>query len=117
MQSLQKTCWSLTMLQNKITKIRYAKTIVEDPVQFISEKSERTIIPTSVPGHIKAIDVTDLEDTEQIRLADLHEEYSEYFSNYARQAFSFEDWASHTQQLEISPKWRTFKPDQTEEIS
>lgn len=117
MQCSPKTHWSSMMLQNKLTKIRYAKTIAEDDSQFIAEKSERTIIPTSVPGNIKAIDVTDLDDSEQSQLADLYEEYSEYFGNHAKRAYSFEDWATHTQQLEVSPKWRTFKPDQTEEIA
>ena len=105
------------MQTNKLIKIRYAKTITEDESQFVAEKTERTIVPISVPGNIKAIDVTDLAVDEQHQLCVLYEEYAEYFNDYSKQAFSFEDWALHSKNVFVAPKWRTFKPDQTEEIA
>ena len=105
------------MRKSNLTKIRYAKTITEDDSQFVAEKTERTIVPTEVPGNIKAIDVTELNDDEQTEMCELYEEYSKYFNAHVKRAFSFENWTSHTYQKHISPKWRTFKPNQTEEIT
>ena len=105
------------MQQSKLTTIRYKKFVEESDTLQIAEKSERVIVPAIIPGNIKAIDVTDLNDGEQQEMCDLYEEYSEYFNNHQKRAYSFEDWASHTMQRDISPKWRTFKPDQTEEIA
>lgn len=104
------------MRRSNLTKIRYAKTITEDDSQFVAEKTERVIIPTEVPGNIKAIDVTELSDDEQQEMSELYEEYLKYFNNHIKRAYSFENWASHTKQINISPKWRTFKPDQTTEL-
>jgi hypothetical protein len=105
------------MRPHNLTKIRYAKTITEDDSQFIAEKTERTIVPTVVPGNIKAIDVTDLADDEQQKMCELYEEYAQYFDNHQRTAYSFEDWASLSKNVDVTPKWRTFKPNQTEEIA
>jgi len=100
--------------QNKVTKIQYTKT--REGVTLV-EKTERTIIPTVIPGNIHAIDVTELDDEHQQEMSELYEEYAAYMNTHLKLAFSFENWLSHSKSVEYSPNWRTFRPDQTEEIA
>jgi len=81
------------------------------------QRTERVIIPTLVPGNIHAIDVTELDNESQQEMSELYEEYASYMNTLMKSAFSFEDWLSHSKSVEFSPKWRTFRPDQTEEIA
>lgn len=93
-------------------KIRYTKNEVR-------EDSDRTIIPTYIPGHVmKALDVTDLPQVDQERLSDLSEEYQLYYQQCAEQIFNFEDWISHTQgdNSDQELKWRSFVIENTEFI-
>ena len=83
----------------------------------MAERTERTIIPTVIPENIHAIDVTELNDKNQQEMSELYEEYATYMNTHMKLAFSFENWLSHSKSVEYSPKWRTFKPDQTEEIT
>lgn len=91
----------------KLANIRYTK---ED------ETTERTVIPTTVPSNIKALDVTGLPEPLQEKVAESYTEYQEYLKQHMKTAFTFEDWVEHSHGVEISPKWRTFRPDQTEVI-
>lgn len=97
-------------MRNQVTTIRYTKVLSEGT----TESTDRVIIPTTVPGNIKALDVTDLSVEERSQIAEYHVEYAKYISNHMKQAFSFEDWLSHSKGVDFSPKWRTFKPEQTE---
>lgn len=81
------------------------------------EISERTIIPTTVPANLRAIDVSDMPDEIQASMGDLVEGYTEYMKNQMKNTFSFEDWISHTLNEDIDVKWRTFKPSGVEVIS
>lgn len=79
------------------------------------ELTERHIIPTFVPEpRIKALDVTDLSEDERDELKTLYEEYTQYYNDFVRQIFSFDDWVNHTHNKDISDlKWRTFKINKT----
>ncbi len=97
---------------HKVVTIRYSKVLSEDE----AETTDRTIIPTQVPGNIQAIDVTGLEVDKQVEISNLYSEYSDYLNVHIKAAFSFENWLSHSKGVDFTPKWRTFKPDQTEII-
>lgn len=98
----------MSLKNNTLTSIKYTKG---------DEITERVIFPTSVPSNIKAIDVTDLFPVQRTELAEFYNEYSAYLKTHMKQAFTFEDWLSHTKDVEFTPKWRTFKPAQTEIIT
>ena len=76
----------------------------------------RVIIPVFVPStkhrNVKAIDVTDLSQEEQKELERLIQSYDEYLKEQQKRLFSFEDFVSHTTGKDVSPRWRTFKPEQ-----
>ena len=76
------------------------------------ESTDRTIIPTYVPSSnlVRAIDVTDLPAKDQADMARLVAEYREYKDHIIRTMFTFENWVSHTYDISIDPKWRSFKP-------
>ena len=98
----------MSLKANTLTTIKYTKG---------DEITERVIIPTSVPSNIKAIDATELFPVQRTELVAFYDEYSAYLKNHMKQAFSFEDWLSHTKDVKFTPKWRTFKPNQTEIIT
>ena len=106
------------MRKNELTTIRYTKVINESSKGDGVEETQRYIIPTTLPGNnIKALDVTDLPNEQRTQIAEYHIEYARYLSNHMKQAFSFEDWLSHSKGVDFTPKWRTFKPNQTEILS
>lgn len=91
-----------------VVKIRYAKS--QD------DTSERYVVPIDpfAPQNVKAIDVTHLEESERAEVAGNYAEYQQYLLQHMKQAFSFEDWLSHTKNVDFAPSWRTFKPAKTE---
>jgi hypothetical protein len=91
----------------KLAQIRYTK-------DGEGEGTERYVVPTVVPSNIKALDVSGLPEPLRAKIADCYSEYADYIKQHMRTAFSFEDWLQHSQQITIEPKWRTFKPDNTE---
>lgn len=99
---------SKKLVVGSIANIRYTKNTGSK-----SEVTDRSIIPTSVPTNIKALDVTGLPEHLREKVADAYKEYTDYINQLIKTAFSFEDWVEHTRGIEITPKWRTFKPDQT----
>jgi len=100
------------MQQNKLTTITYSK-VFEEGV----ETTQRNIIPITVPGNIKALDVTDHDLDIQYQLSHSYEEYADYLKGHIKLAFSFENWLSHTKGVDFTPKYRTFKPEQTTELA
>jgi len=93
-----------------LVKIGYTK-------NGVREDDDRTIIPTYMPPHtMKALEVTNLSESEQERLSQLYDEYQEYYQQTAEQFFNFEDWISHTQgdSSDQEIKWRTFVIENTE---
>ena len=57
---------------------------------------------------------TDLSEDERDELKTLYEEYTQYYNDFVRQIFSFDDWVNHTHNKDISDlKWRTFKINKT----
>ena len=101
----------------EVTKIQYTKVISEDASLNVYNSSIRSVIMTSSPGNIRAIDVTELSDDRKQEISELYEEYTVYFNNHMKSAFSFENWLSHSKGIDFTPKWRTFKPDQTKIIT
>ena len=101
----------------EVTKIQYTKTINEDTDLAVYNTSLRAVIVTSSPGNIRAIDVTELSDDRKYEISELYDEYTVYFNNHMKSAFSFENWLSHSKGVDFTPKWRTFKPDQTKIIT
>ena len=88
--------------ESQITSIIYEKDN--------GETSTRVILPVSVPStNIRAIDVSDVPETERENLADLLQKYRTYKDNIIKNMFTFEDWVEHTTNTPITPKWRTFK--------
>ena len=99
----------------ELQNIRYTKINESSGSLDRFETTERTIIPTFVPKpNIKAIDVTDLPEDERTELQTLLNEYNEYVQERHKAVFSFEDWASHSKNKDVSVKWRTFKLNNTE---
>lgn len=84
------------------------------------EVTERVIIPTYVPSqNIKALDVTSLSSEDREELLDIWKAYEEYRDTQINALYNFEDWYDHTQPTEnkVEPvKWRTFIPDNVEEL-
>jgi hypothetical protein len=84
------------------------------PIVYTSESkgetSTRTIVPMSVPkDNVRAIDVSELSEKDQQAMAELVVGYKEYLAGIFETTFKFEDWASHTKEIDVHPKWRTFK--------
>lgn len=74
-----------------------------------AEITERVIIPMHIPSdNIKAVDVSDLQGDQRVEMLDLLKQYKEYQEKFRAQMFNFEDWAEHTHNKKINPKWRTF---------
>lgn len=75
-----------------------------------SETTQRKIIPTFVPSpNVKAIDVSELSESEAEQMRQNLVEYSKYYEQAAKNIYSFEDWLSHTsRRVSKPPKWRTF---------
>lgn len=99
------------MKEGELVNIRYTKK---------DDTTERTIIPLSVPNsNIKALDVSGLNEEDRAHLQQLVADYQQYCRDVLSTLFRFEDWVEHTQQQDVSDKvaWRTFKQDQTEELS
>jgi len=74
------------------------------------EASTRNIIPTSVPGNVKALDVTNMDvDTKELLLSRL-EDYNKYTNEIMSSMMTFEKWldATHSKQPIENIKWRTF---------
>lgn len=95
------------MESKEVLRISYTKNLHEDKE---GEVTERYVIPTFVPQpNMKAIDVTDLSQEKRKQLSQLYAEYSEYYKRMASTIFTFEDWLAHTQNIDFTPKWRTFK--------
>ena len=101
----------------EVTKIQYTKTISEDKSLAVYNTSRRDVIFTTKPENLRAIDVTELSDDRKQEISELYDEYTAYFNNHMKLAFSFENWLSHSKGIDFTPKWRTFKPDQTEIIT
>lgn len=85
------------------TSIKYTK---DD-----GEVSTRTIIPTiNVPQNIRAVDISKLNEQDQIRLIGLFAEYEKYVENHFSKLFNFNDWVEHTTGIPTEDlPWRTFK--------
>ncbi len=81
------------------------------------EITRRDIIPITVPDNIRALDVTDYNLDVQYQLSKSYEEYADYLKGHIKLAFSFENWLSHTKGVDFTPKYRTFKPEQTTELA
>jgi len=96
----------MSIKAHTVQKITYKKSA--------ADISERYIVPVSVPGNIKALDVSDLDEEKRSEVGEYCKEYNEYLKQHMKQAFSFEDWLAHTQNVDFRAKWRTFKPEQTE---
>lgn len=98
------------MKHNELTHVRYTKRS--------GDVSERYIIPTFIPQqNIKAIDVTELGEQEREQVVKFLEQYANYYQQAINKVFSFEDWVSHTQNVEgLNVKWRTFNIDRLEPI-
>jgi hypothetical protein len=58
---------------------------------------------------LRAIDVSDLTSEQQRAMAELVSGYKNYLAERMATVFKFEDWVAQTQNLEVQPKWRTFK--------
>ncbi len=83
------------------------------------EVTERVILPTYIPGDtIKALDLTDLSESEALKLQEQAKEYAQYVEAKMTTVFSFEDWRTHTQGVGTFPelKYRTFKVGSLEVI-
>lgn len=74
------------------------------------ETTKRVIIPSYVPNDsIKALDVSELTEAEQLSTQLFFAEYVAYQEERRATSFTFEDWLQQTHNVDISAKWRTFK--------
>lgn len=74
------------------------------------DHSSRAIIPTAVPvEYVKAIDVEHLTESERTEMETLFNEYQAYVERKLATLFNFEQWVEHTQNVFITPVWKTFK--------
>lgn len=92
------------LTENAIASITYVKDS--------GVSTDRVIIPTYVPNAtqlVRALDVTDLAQADQLQMQRLAEEYKAYKENIMKTMFSFEDWVDHTYHTQVDPKWRSFK--------
>lgn len=78
------------------------------------DKSERTIMPTSVPATkpvIKAFDVSDLSEDDVIRLESQYAEYQAYRKQAIDNLFDFNDFVDQIGQPQVEGiKFRSFSP-------
>lgn len=94
-----------TLVKHKIAKIKYTK---KD-----GTSSNREIIPTSIPGNLSALDVSDMDgDTREILLTRLSE-YAEFTEEVMKNMMTFQAWmeVTHSKQPVDGIKWRTFIPE------
>jgi hypothetical protein len=74
------------------------------------ERSTRRIIPAvTIPSNIRALDVSDLNESDQNHMCDLYLQYQQYVDTHARTLFAFQEWVEHTSGEQLQYKWRTFK--------
>jgi len=103
------------MKENTITHIKYTK-----QTKNKDEVTERFIIPSFIPKqNIKAMDVTDCDDSSRQNLEDLLKDYSKFYSLHMSNIPSFTNWMEQTNGVIVSEddiKWRTFKIANTEII-
>lgn len=87
----------------KPTQIKYVK---DDGTETI-----RTIVSfTEVPENVKALDVSNMSESDRANILELVGEYQNYIQNHISTAFSFENWVQHTTGKSLNElKWRTFK--------
>lgn len=108
----------MDLKQNHLAHIRYIKTTDLGGGRK-GEVTDRAIIPTYIPGDaVKALDVSDLSETQALELQNFSIEYAKYVEEKMNTVFSFEDWISHTQSTKSTPtlKYRTFKLNSLEVI-
>ena len=94
------------MKKTDVIDIQYTKTN--------GDTSERTIVIHTLPTpNVRAIDVTDMADTEKVAVVDALGRYHEYCRIQENLLFSFEDFcAQELPDVEASNcKWRSFKKD------
>lgn len=104
--------------ERKVQNVRYTKMNDNSGSLDRFEITNRTIVPTFVPKpNIKAVDVTDLSLESQQEMAEALDGYDSYVKEQMKTVFSFEDWMSHTKNIHIEPKWRTFKVANIEVLS
>lgn len=85
-------------------------------ISYISERtnqsSVRIIIPFTVPdANVTAIDVSELDEGQHDEILQMVADYNEYRQLHYNKMFNFTQWAEHTQNKTIEPKFRTFKID------
>lgn len=74
------------------------------------DTSHRVVIKTTDPKDtITVLDVTELSDDDMGEMLRLYSGYREYVDMIDKTKFSFENWASHTHNKEIVPRWRSLK--------
>ena len=96
-------------------------TLVEVSYTKLTETTERVILPTYVPQpkhrNVKALDVTALSEEERETVLTAWNDYQEYLANQRKTLFAFEQFVEMTEGKALPElKWRTFKPEQLEEI-
>lgn len=92
----------MKLVKHKVASIEYTKAN--------GEKSKRDIIPTFVPGNVKALDVSDMDvDNKELLLSRL-EDYNKYTQEIMASMMTFESWleATHSKKPIDGIKWRTF---------
>lgn len=99
---------------HQLVRVKYNKT-TQTP-----NTTERTIIATYIPtpkvANVKALDVTDMSEGDQQTVESTLQEYATYLETQQNTIFSFENFAAHVGTTLPNLKWRTFKPDQLEEL-
>lgn len=95
---------------NHLAHVRYTKT-TNLGSGHIGDVTERVILPTYIPGDaVKALDLSDLPESEALAVQTLAHEYAEYVQAKMSTVFNFEDWITHVTGRSTPPlKYRTFK--------
>lgn len=82
-------------------------------VEYVKDSGEysvRKIIPTmSIVQNIRAIDLTQEDETKQNRLTELMKDYEAYVQQHMANLFNFQDWVEHSTSRHEHVSWRTFK--------
>jgi hypothetical protein len=92
--------------EGTIVNVRYDN-VNKDEVTY------RTIVPTSVPATVvRAIDVSELSQSELQTLTDQLAEYNAYKKQYFSMMLSFEDFVEQSTNKRPTVKWRAFTPSQ-----
>lgn len=92
----------MKLVKHNVATIKYTKAN--------GEESNRDIIPTFVPGNVKALDVSDMDvDTKELLLSRL-EDYSKYTQEIMSTMMTFDKWleATHSKKPIDGIQWRTF---------